>query len=173
MTKHACPFNKKFKFEKHCSATQCPYHTDRATEFFNVEPKTKCMRLDLPDAVVALSEASLSSLDSTGYARHNHRRVRRDVDEALVLSRTIIQVLDDIPPDSYCPNCGISGAACSDKTLCQKRKEWVTKVANEKLRISSSANILVFANIWSKLQSNKLQLNDAVMERHGRRLLPA
>ena len=160
-----CPFNAKYTFESSCPMTACPYHATRTKETFIFEEDTKCIKLDAPQIINALVHESLSNLDKTGFAKFNHRRIRRDLDTVLGHARSIVRVYDDIPPDNYCPKCG-APTVCQDDTQCARRQEWINRVL-VKLSIQSPP-VIVLANIWHKLLNGTLELNDAIMERHGR-----
>lgn len=164
-----CPYNKNFKFEK-CDRTKCPYHVSRCEDTFNVDAKTMCIKLDAPWIVSALSDDSLSSLDKTDYAKVNHRRIRRDIEETLGLAKSIVLVYSDVPDSDYCKRCGMVDETCSGSEVCSARLDWIAK-AKSVLKINSD-NPVISANIWNLLQKNKLYLNSAVLERHGRALLP-
>lgn len=168
--KHACPYNSRFRFDV-CDKTKCPYHTHRSAAIFNVKEATRCIKLDAPEIVMTLSDESLSSIDRTDYAKVNHRRIRRDIEETLLLSKSVVEIYGDVPAEAYCKRCGIIGEACDNSSLCDARLEWIEK-AKRALAIEVS-NPMIYANIWRMLIKNKLYLNNAVLERHGRALLPS
>jgi len=165
---HSCPYNSKYQFEI-CSKTVCPYHTSRLTDSFNISEESNCIKIDAPEIVATLADDSLSSLDRTGYAKVNHRRIRRDIEETLALSKSIITVFKEVPEHKFCKDCGAPVAQC-DSNNCGARKAWIEK-AKSVLKISNR-NPILYANIWKLLAANKLYLNNAVLERHGRALLP-
>lgn len=167
--KHACPYNSKFRFDV-CDKVKCPYHTHRSASIFNVDEATRCIKLDAPEIVMTLSDESLSSIDRTTYAKVNHRRIRRDIEETLMLSKSVVEIYGDVPVDTYCKRCGIIGEVCANSGVCDSRLEWIEK-AKAALAIEIS-NSMIYANIWKMLRKQKLYLNDAVLERHGRALLP-
>lgn len=170
MSKHACPYNSKFKFDV-CDRVKCPYHTHRSADIFNVQEATQCIKLDAPEIVMTLSDDSLSSIDRTSYAKVNHRRIRRDIEETLALSKSVVEIFGEVPTDAYCKKCGMIGEVCDNSSLCDTRLEWIEK-AKRALAIEIN-NPMIYANIWNMLRRNKLYLNNAVLERHGRALLPS
>lgn len=166
---NACPYNKSFQFEK-CDKVKCPYHVSRSEDIFKVGVNTGCIKLDAPWIASALSDDSLSSLDKTDYAKVNHRRIRRDIEETLGLAKSIVLVYSDVPDSDYCNRCGMVHSTCTGSEVCSARLDWVTRAKNV-LKINSD-NPVISANIWNLLKKNKLYLNSAVLERHGRALLP-
>ena len=163
--KRTCPFNAKYSFTDICPLTACPYHTSRTKATFNVNEHTQCTKLDAPHIIDSLVNESLANIDKTGYAKVNHRRIRRDLDTVLGHARSVVTVFDELPPDNYCKTCG-APLACPNNELCDRRREWIAR-ATAKLSISN-APVIVFANVWNKLLNGTLELNDAVMERHGK-----
>lgn len=163
--KHSCPFNRKYTFESACPMTVCPYHTSRSKQTFIFNENTQCTKLDAPHVIDSLVHESLANLDKTGFAKFNHRRVRRDLDTVIGHARSIVQIYDELPPDDYCKTCG-APTQCQNNDMCEKRMEWIDRVLT-KLSIPTPPPI-VKANIWNKLLNGTLELNDAVMERHGK-----
>lgn len=170
MTTHSCPYNRAHRFTI-CDKVKCPYHTHRSADIFKIDEATQCIKIDAPEIVATLSESSLSSIDRTNFARVNHRRIRRDIEETLALSKSIITIYGEVPSEIYCKRCGMIGEnKCRDNSACNARLEWIGK-AKQALCLEND-NPVIYANIWSLLSRDKLYLNNAVLERHGRALLP-
>lgn len=164
-----CHFDKDYIFTV-CPVAECPYHYNRCKDFVAFSSiTTQCMFIDVPDTVLVQHEASpwtaLSKMDklATGV---NIRMIRRLLDFVMLSAKTAYYVINEVPNKLGCSTCGSTN--CHGGKECTDRRIWVDKVALDKLGCTPTQ--MVRTNIWNLLSENKLDINDAVLIRTGKKL---
>lgn len=164
-----CPFDSSHVANP-CKTSECPYHFKRSSEYFNyTNPRCNCVLIDVPETYSALYDSSpWTTLSKTGCINpdYNIRSIRRQIDFASASAKVLLTVLTEVPDEEGCPNCGFD--SCSGGKECDDRRVWVDRVLHEKLGCVSTP--ITRTNVWDLLDTDKLDINDAVLLRIGKKL---
>lgn len=169
MSKRTCPFDDSYSIET-CPSKECPYSHSRTKDLFIYEnPKTRCCLLDIPGLLDILHSRAPWTAAAKSNILHpsvSLRSIRRQIELTSLVAKTVVYITTEVSADSCCSICGYS--KCSGGKYCVDRDLWVRQVI-EKLNCPNTLSVR--SNIWKLLTDGRLEINDAVMLRAGKRLL--
>lgn len=166
-----CPHNENVSIINQCPITECPFHVQSVSIFFEIKnPKTNCVYYD-SDIMSNVSDnrTQISSLSRDSRRTISPKSVKESYDDALQYIRTKIKLIHDISSVSHsCKNCGYplkktteNHYRCMSTSLCKSRQEWVNYVIS---LYGLDANTSTKQLIWESLFKNEIHLEQRARE---------